>query len=172
MSNNQLRFDCLFVCLVFNGTSIQEGQFVPTAGGWNRLLRLNADQIRFICVHNWNIPYTSKNEYTMPLRVDGVDKIPVASPTGVVLELCITYRRSSRFKTANEKWCLRRRTKQFSPTSTAVVYPLITDVQCCPHAGSCFHTHSSRPLQRHPSIHVWVSRHSCWKCQSPLSSSR
>ena len=48
-----------FVCLVFNGTSIQEGQFVPIAGGWNRLGRLRmANDTQCIILqmlHSYNV---------------------------------------------------------------------------------------------------------------------
>ena len=40
------------VCLVLNGTSAQEGEFVPTAGGWNRPWRLGmANKTRCPTLH-------------------------------------------------------------------------------------------------------------------------
>ena len=48
-----------FVCLEFSGTSTQEGQFVPTAGGWNRLGRWRmTNEIQCIILHtlhNYNV---------------------------------------------------------------------------------------------------------------------
>ena len=48
-----------FVWLMFNGTSTQEGHFVPTAGGWNRLGQLrmtNETQCTILqTLHNYNV---------------------------------------------------------------------------------------------------------------------